>query len=256
MTKKNGLKALIIALCVALTMGIMPGCSKDSGQNEPEQETAQAETTTQAGKIVLALTAEDWESSNQGVPVNVSGTSSDGEKVERIITIVPGQAKNLDLSAGSYDFSVDGSKISTDTIAYQSTTVHVDFGGSQDLPVNLDVRQDAEATQELARKAEEEAAAKAQAEAEAAAEAQRQAEAEAAAQAEAQRQAEAAAQAEAQRQAEAAAAAAQNNEQTVYITNTGEKYHRNGCRYLKKSQIPISLSDAQARGYTACKKCF
>ena len=36
---------------------------------------------------------------------------------------------------------------------------------------------------------------------------------------------------------------------TVYITRTGEKYHRNGCRYLSQSRIPISLSDAKAQGY-------
>ena len=45
-------------------------------------------------------------------------------------------------------------------------------------------------------------------------------------------------------------------EQTVYITRTGSKYHRDGCQYLHQSKIPISLSDAQARGYTACSKCW
>ncbi|MDY4429678.1 hypothetical protein [Evtepia sp.] len=44
--------------------------------------------------------------------------------------------------------------------------------------------------------------------------------------------------------------------QTVYITRTGSKYHRNGCQYLRQSQIAISLSDAKARGYTACSRCF
>ena len=36
---------------------------------------------------------------------------------------------------------------------------------------------------------------------------------------------------------------------TVYITNTGEKYHSDGCQYLRQSKIPISLADAKARGY-------
>lgn len=44
--------------------------------------------------------------------------------------------------------------------------------------------------------------------------------------------------------------------QTVYITRTGSKYHRNGCQYLRQSQIAISLSDAKARGYTPCSRCF
>lgn len=47
----------------------------------------------------------------------------------------------------------------------------------------------------------------------------------------------------------------QTKEATVYVTNTGKKYHRAGCRYLSKSQIPISLSDAKADGYGPCSKC-
>jgi len=42
---------------------------------------------------------------------------------------------------------------------------------------------------------------------------------------------------------------------TVYITRTGRKYHRAGCRYLRKSKIPISLKDAIKRGYTPCSVC-
>ena len=45
------------------------------------------------------------------------------------------------------------------------------------------------------------------------------------------------------------------NEATVYITRTGAKYHRAGCRYLKKSCIPISLNEAKQRGYTPCSVC-
>ena len=41
----------------------------------------------------------------------------------------------------------------------------------------------------------------------------------------------------------------------VYITKTGKKYHRSGCRYLSRSMIPISLSDAKSRGYTPCSVC-
>jgi hypothetical protein len=43
--------------------------------------------------------------------------------------------------------------------------------------------------------------------------------------------------------------------QTVYITRTGKRYHRDGCRYLASSRIPISLKDAKANGYTPCKVC-
>jgi hypothetical protein len=44
-------------------------------------------------------------------------------------------------------------------------------------------------------------------------------------------------------------------EVTVYVTNTGKKYHEDGCRYLKQSKIPISLSDAKEQGYAPCSVC-
>jgi competence protein ComEC len=41
----------------------------------------------------------------------------------------------------------------------------------------------------------------------------------------------------------------------VYITRTGSKYHQVGCRYLKKSCIPIGLKEAKERGYSPCSVC-
>jgi competence protein ComEC len=41
----------------------------------------------------------------------------------------------------------------------------------------------------------------------------------------------------------------------VYITATGECYHRAGCRYLTKSKIAIRLSKAKAEGYRPCSVC-
>jgi hypothetical protein len=41
---------------------------------------------------------------------------------------------------------------------------------------------------------------------------------------------------------------------TVYITRTGQKYHRAGCRSLRKSMIPVSLSEAKKR-YLPCSVC-
>jgi hypothetical protein len=43
--------------------------------------------------------------------------------------------------------------------------------------------------------------------------------------------------------------------QTVYITRTGDKYHRDGCRYLSRSKIPVSLKEAVGRGYGPCSVC-
>lgn len=47
----------------------------------------------------------------------------------------------------------------------------------------------------------------------------------------------------------------QNNELTVYITDTGKRYHLSTCRYLSSSKHAIALGDAKRRGYTPCKVC-
>jgi hypothetical protein len=41
---------------------------------------------------------------------------------------------------------------------------------------------------------------------------------------------------------------------TVYATRTGEKYHRETCRYLSKSKIPMELKEVAAR-YGPCAVC-
>jgi competence protein ComEC len=46
-----------------------------------------------------------------------------------------------------------------------------------------------------------------------------------------------------------------NQSVTVYITDTGKKYHRAGCRYLRKSKHAISLKDAKTGGYGPCSVC-
>ena len=43
--------------------------------------------------------------------------------------------------------------------------------------------------------------------------------------------------------------------QNAYISNTGKKYHKNTCSYLKYSKKALSLDDAIAKGFTACKRC-
>lgn len=47
----------------------------------------------------------------------------------------------------------------------------------------------------------------------------------------------------------------QPKSQTVYVTRTGKRYHRENCRYLASSKIPMSLKDAKQNGYTPCKVC-
>lgn len=43
--------------------------------------------------------------------------------------------------------------------------------------------------------------------------------------------------------------------ETVYITDSGTKYHRSGCRYLSDSSNAISKSAAIASGYEPCSVC-
>lgn len=47
---------------------------------------------------------------------------------------------------------------------------------------------------------------------------------------------------------------ASNGDTIVHITSTGECYHKAGCSYLK-SDIPITLEEAVARGYRRCSRC-
>ncbi|MBK8870764.1 MAG: hypothetical protein IPN19_06875 [Elusimicrobia bacterium] len=42
--------------------------------------------------------------------------------------------------------------------------------------------------------------------------------------------------------------------QTVYVTKSGKKYHRAGCRSLKKKGTPTDLNQAR-RSKTPCKVC-
>lgn len=48
--------------------------------------------------------------------------------------------------------------------------------------------------------------------------------------------------------------AAAPKDETVYVTKSGKKYHREGCRYLSKSKIPMPLSEA-AKRYSPCSVC-
>ena len=44
-------------------------------------------------------------------------------------------------------------------------------------------------------------------------------------------------------------------EDTVYITNTGTKYHEEVCQYLCQSCKAIDRDEEIDEGYTACSKC-
>lgn len=48
---------------------------------------------------------------------------------------------------------------------------------------------------------------------------------------------------------------ADNGSTIVYVTDSGEKYHSAGCRYLSRSQNSITLEDAVNEGYSPCSRC-
>lgn len=48
--------------------------------------------------------------------------------------------------------------------------------------------------------------------------------------------------------------ASEPEEETVYVTRTGSKYHRSSCQYLRRSRIPVSLEEA-AQSYDPCSLC-
>ena len=43
--------------------------------------------------------------------------------------------------------------------------------------------------------------------------------------------------------------------QSIYVTKTGEKYHKGSCHFLKNSKKEISFEKAQQLGFTACSVC-
>ncbi len=47
-----------------------------------------------------------------------------------------------------------------------------------------------------------------------------------------------------------------NDSSTVYITNSGSKYHKKGCQHLSESSKSIDLSKAKKQGYEPCSKCY
>lgn len=55
--------------------------------------------------------------------------------------------------------------------------------------------------------------------------------------------------------AENSAADSSNSETMVHITATGKKYHRAGCRILKKSDTEVTLDEAKSMGLSPCGIC-
>lgn len=237
------LSAASVFLGVSLVFAGTPSESTakpDTASKAPDAAVSQkadsepAEAKAEKAKLTLTVTAEEWPS-DKTVPVVVTCTKgADAGKADRV-DVKPGQRKTLAYEQGTYDFAIDTAALSDETTIYASDPVSYSFDGEESHTVKLTLDKDTDAMQ------------RAQAEKEAA---EKQAEEEEAAAAEA-----AAAEAAAAAAAAAASSTPDTGGYTVYITNTGEKYHASGCQYLKKSKIAISQSDAVAQGYTPCSKC-
>lgn len=237
-------------LCISLS-----GCSSDPG------------------KLSINVDADGWQGG--AVSISVQGKSDKGDTVSKTISVKPGEEfESKDLVAGSYTFDVSSSSLKSGETIYAVSSVDDTRDDSKNQHVTISLGVDQQATDNLAaekaaaeQKAAEEAAAKQKAEEEAAAKkAQEEAEAKKSQEeAEAKKQAEEAAAQKAAQEKKAAAASSSSgatnksssvaNSQTVYVTKTGKKYHNDGCSSLRKSKIPMSLSEAQAQGYTPCKNC-
>ena len=53
----------------------------------------------------------------------------------------------------------------------------------------------------------------------------------------------------------AAVEAAERKTCIVYVTRTGERYHVDDCRYLRRSRKAIDKREAIRAGYTPCRVC-
>lgn len=204
--------------------------------------------SSESGKLDINVNADGWQGG--AVSVSVNGKSDKGDSVSKTVSVTPGEGyESNDLTAGSYTFTVIDSSLRSGETVYAVSSIDDMRDDSRNQHVAISLSIDQEATEQLAaekqrladeQKAAEEAAAKQKAEEEAAA---------------AQKAAQEKAATTSSSASSANKASSTTNSQTVYITKTGKKYHNDGCSSLKKSKIAMSLSEAEAEGYTPCKNC-
>lgn len=202
--------------------------------------------SSESGKLDINVNADGWQGG--AVSVSVNGKSDKGDSVSKTVSVTPGEGyESNDLTAGSYTFTVIDSSLRSGETVYAVSSIDDMHDDSRNQHVAISLSIDQEATEQLAaekqrladeQKAEEEAEAKKAAEAAAA-----------------QKAAQEKAATTSSSASSASKASSTTNPQTVYVTKTGKKYHNDGCSSLKKSKIAMSLSEAEAEGYTPCKNC-
>ena len=277
-SKKSGFtKKIVVALCMVLAFAFGAFTGNGIAQNQAEenlasaaeqwQENAAAEAAarSEAANLSFIVTAQDISDSEVTAVVHITGESDDNTGIDDYYRAEPDTPYVLDYDAGIYLIELSEDDIDNDGKVYKHDAIKVAYADEKSLQVELELAIDEEKT-----KAQEEARLKAEKEAQEKKEAEEKAkqEAEEKAKREAEEKAQKEAEEQAKREAEEAEAAAtattmtrsmtkgSQEGYTVYITDTGEKYHHAGCQYLKDSQIPIDINDAQARGYQPCKRCF
>lgn len=190
------------------------------------------------GALIVKVDAPDWKNEYGEVPVSIEGTTAEGAPVSKSVNIKPGSEKRLENYArGTYSFSIDNSILTQGPIIFRADVPETpcEFDKKSDAVITISIPIDEQATAEAQKKAEEEA--------------KRQEELKA------QQAAEEAAAAQQAQEEQAAAQAASTDGVTVYGTNTGSKYHRDGCNSLRKSKIPMTLSEAKNSGLEPCSRC-
>lgn len=234
--------AIVMASC-AVFLGLVVSCvAANNAANDKIQlaQTGEELAALQAQPVVeeapeFTLMVKAPKSPDvKSMQLTITGTTDAGIAVNDTRTIAMGSSESLGYPAGSYVLTYAAFTAPDGKTIYKAGTTSCSFDGTNDSNVQLTLVEDTAEMQRIA--AEEEAARQA-------------------AKAEAEAAAAAAAEAEAAAREAAAAQSSTNNEYTVYITNTGEKYHASGCQYLRKSKIAISESKAIAQGYTPSSRC-
>lgn len=227
------LATFLACSCAACGTNAPKAENEQTESTERQQEAANAEEDQDA-QIRLVVSIDGWTDTERTVPVAVSGTTNTNESFTGQLNVIPGQEKAVTYPAGNYTFAVAGATISDTTTIYKDASAAYAWSEGVSKTVALAVHKDTDAMAQI--------------------EAQRQAEEQARIAAEEQARQQAAAEEQARQQA-AQAAQAQQVERTVHITETGSKYHSAGCQYLRKSDITVTLSEAQGRGLTPCSRC-
>lgn len=238
----------------AIAACLLVGCTAfagggDVGQTStiPDSQTplAQEAEVVENGTLSFTVTSTNWTNSADGdIAVRIEGANYEGEPYLEDYKAVPNQKYDLDIDPGTYTISLATGKPSKGDNLYKCTPQKVKFDGTENKNVVLAIELDSAKMAQLQKEAEEKAAAEKAAQEKAAAEA---------AAAEAAR-----VEAEQRAQAEAAARASAAQERTVYIaaSGNGERYHSNPNCSRMKGTISLTVSQAEAKGYTPCKKCY